>query len=166
MYEMPTLLGGGWCFIIAWMNAMLLLSLHILSVPMIRQVNPLVPLRRVRMAPSLPTRTTAASLAIAAGAAESASVMYFASETWACCAKAAKVKAIRKRRDRNITTSASVCSDVEPMGLHAARETLHSTGLSVMRMIWRDFARRTNQQRPAPLRVPRATPQRDIAARV
>jgi hypothetical protein len=86
MYEIPTLSGGGSCFIIAPMNSMLLASLHILSVPTTMQVNPLVPGRSVRMEPSFSILITAASLAIASGAAESACAVYSASETCASCA--------------------------------------------------------------------------------
>src|SRR5260370_39047467 len=54
MYEIPTLFGGRTCFMRAWKNIILLRSLHILSVPMIMHVNPLLPARRVRMLPFSP----------------------------------------------------------------------------------------------------------------
>src|ERR1700745_382145 len=67
---------------------MLLASLHIWSVPMIMQVKPLFPSRKVRMLPSPSKRTTAAPLAMAVGAVDSAPVMYLASEVCSFCAVA------------------------------------------------------------------------------
>src|SRR5215469_2195795 len=85
MYPTPNLLGGGACFIQAPMNSMLLASKHALgeplSGPMRKQLNPLVPGRSVVMLPSFSMRMTAAPLATAGGAADSAAVMYAESES-------------------------------------------------------------------------------------
>src|SRR5690348_11144149 len=89
MYENPGLSVGVPCVIAAMKNCMAFSSLHILSVPITAHVKPLVPLRSVRILPSLSMRTTAACKEIARGAAESAWAVYCASEITLSCENAA-----------------------------------------------------------------------------
>src|SRR5215207_965313 len=81
MYMKPTLPGaGGLCAMRAWMNSMEFLSMHMGSGPGVlgasgMQVNPLLPLRTVRMVPSELMTTMVAPWLTLAGAAAVALAM-------------------------------------------------------------------------------------------
>ena len=104
---------------------MLLASLHILSVPMTMQVKPLVPLRSVRMEPSLSTRTTAAPSATAFGAAERAAAVYWESDV---CAWGARVGTANRTEKVAIARAVHIVRMEPPLSLIDLERRLEHPG--------------------------------------